>query len=682
MSRVIGAPTKIDLAVSMPLRRCGEGFPARHASRSIEDVFRKRLIAVTGIAVVVVVTVLALDFFSPFSYAHVRSLLRDAVARAGRKAPANPDLVFLAIDSNSVSLDQELDIDEMNGLVPGSIEDRALRSMAKLWPWPREVYGLVLERLIEAGAKVVIFDLTFPTPTTGDEPLRLALEKYRDHVVIGSNFIDTVSVGFMTQVASHTRPTDSLVPQTTPMDDRVAYTNFWPDNDDVVRRARFHTTFEQIQGTALGEQSERFLSLGGRGLTKAGLAGVVPPNLDDHLFRFTGGAREGFPPRSIFEIFVPDYWKRNYQNGEFFRGKIVLVGAEGNWQHDEHATPFGSMPGPELHLNAVNAAIHHQFLTEPTHGVTQLFTLGAAILAVILSLSVRSPWLRLALLVGLNLAHVRLTLAAFDSWSSYIPCLPVLLQLDLTVVLGFICDFTSERVEKARVRRTLEKYVSSNVVQEMLDRPAVFQQSLGGVVRPAAILFSDIRGYTLVSAKTDPQALVAQLNEYLSAMVECVFRYGGTLDKFIGDAVMAVWGNVQSEGATNDAANAVRAGLAMREELVRLNAEWRRRGLTELRAGIAINQGDVVVGNIGSPRRMEFTVIGDAVNVSWRLQELTKQVDCELVVSRSVATLVLEHFEVSALGSFRVAGFEEAVEIFSISQSIPVDRESLAALGA
>ena len=155
--------------------------------------------------------------------------------------------------------------------------------------------------------------------------------------------------------------------------------------------------------------------------------------------------------------------------------------------------------------------------------------------------------------------------------------------------------------------------------------PRQFEQSLGGVLKPVAILFSDIRGYSVVSARTDPQALVSQLNEYLSAMVECVFRHGGTLDKFIGDAVMAVWGNVRTDGIRNDATGAVRAAVAMREELVRLNAEWKERGLSELRVGIAVNHGEVVVGNVGSPRRMEFTVIGEAVNVSWRLQELTKQ---------------------------------------------------------
>ena len=165
------------------------------------------------------------------------------------------------------------------------------------------------------------------------------------------------------------------------------------------------------------------------------------------------------------------------------------------------------------------------------------------------------------------------------------------MQFNSTVLLGLVSDFTFERLEKHRVRRALERYVSTNVVRELLDSPRIFQESLGGVMKPAAILFSDIRGYSLVAAKLDPQTLVAQLNEYLSAMVDCVFRHGGTLDKFIGDAVMAVWGNAKSTGPRGDTICAVRAALEMRTELERLNRRWQQRGLPELRIGIGDQPG-------------------------------------------------------------------------------------------
>lgn len=647
-------------------------------------VFRRRIIIGIAIALLVFVAVVALDLFEPFTYMRSRNFVRDAIARAGRKTPPNPDLVFLAIDSESVSSTEDEEVDEIYGpLVPGSIEARALHGMKKQWPWSREIYGLVLERLVEAGAKVVIFDLTFPTPMTGDEPFRFALEKYRNRVVIGSNFVYAEKADGNGSVIIDSQPSDTLIAPTSPRDDRVGYSNYWPDDDDVVRRAQYRVTKEEINRIAPPDEAERFLSLGARAMTKSGFENCVPSGTDSHVFRYTAGPRVGFPPRSVIDIFDPISWKNRYKSGEFFRGKIVLVGAEGNWQHDDHPTPFGSMPGPELHLNAINAAIHSEFITELPHIAVQMAALVAAGTALALWFSVRAPWLRVLLLLAVNALDVWLTLLAFNKRSVYIPCLPFLIELDTTVLLGLVCDFTWERLEKARVRKTLEKYVSGNVVRELLDHRSAFQQSLGGVVKPATILFSDIRGYTSVSAKTDPQALVSQLNEYLSAMVECVFRYGGTLDKFIGDAVMAVWGNVQSEGVANDATNAVRAGLAMRDELARLNEDWRKRGMNELRIGIAVNQGDVVVGNVGSPRRMEFTVIGDAVNVSWRLQELTKQVDTEIVVSKSVSSLVVEHFELQEFGSFHLAGFAEPVEIFGISRAIAVSSErELAAIEA
>jgi adenylate cyclase len=251
-------------------------------------------------------------------------------------------------------------------------------------------------------------------------------------------------------------------------------------------------------------------------------------------------------------------------------------------------------------------------------------------------------------------------------------------ELNLAILLGLAADFTLERVEKRRVRQTLERYVSRDVVREMLDRPKLYEQSLGGVTKRVTILFSDIRGYSRVSAQSDPHALVAQLNEYLTAMVECVFRFGGTLDKFMGDAVMAVWGNVRSAGAAEDAVAAVRAALAMREELARLNEKWRGQGLPPLQIGIALNHGPVIAGNIGSPQRMEFTVIGDPVNVTWKMQELTKKVSADLVVSKSIEPLIVEHFELRPLGQHTLHNLPGEWEVFALSQPIATLRQGLA----
>lgn len=641
----------------------------------------KRSAIIIAIAATCLLAVFFLDQTAPSGYVRARNLLRDAIAREGRTTPPNPDLVFLAIDSASVGIEADADGDALFGSTADDVSaERALRLMSQSWPWPREVHALVLDRLMQAGARAVIFDLTFPTSTEGDTFFREALDRHRDHVVIGSNFVSTTENNSAGVIPGLKRPPDSLIPVTTPIDDRIGYTNFWADEDEVVRAAQYRVTAAQVDQRFALPNEEIFLSLGAAGLKKAGLYDRIPTWLASHRIRYTAPPREGFPPRSIFGIFAPRYWKGNYQSGEFFRGKIVLVGAEGNWQHDDLPTPFGSMPGPELHLNAMNAAIHGEFIGEMSHAAVRWVTAGAGLLGILLTLGVRSPWLRLLALIGAAVAYVWAALLAFNHLSLYIPFLPGLLELNVTVLLGLVCDFTWERVEKMRVRRTLERYVSTNVVQELLDNPRLFQQALGGVIKPVALLFSDLRGFSSFSARTDPQVLVGQLNEYLSAMVECVFRHGGTLDKFVGDAVMAVWGNVKSEGVRNDTANAVRAALQMRTELERLNHGWRARGLPELRAGIAVNQGEVVVGNIGSPQRMEFTVIGDVVNVCWKLQEFTKQLGSDLIVSENVSALLVEDFELAPLGLAKLPGSEKEFEICAVLGAIevPTDARPLA----
>ena len=600
-------------------------------------------------AFLTVAIVSALDVVRPYAYVRLCNLYRDGLSRGGQTTPTNPSLVFLAIDAASVNLD-ESDIEGLFDLGTGdSKESRALRLMSHRFPWSREVYALILERLVEAGAKVVAFDLLFPGQAEADPAFRAALDRYANHVVIGSNFVD----------GTLTRPSDTLIEQTSPIDHRIGFTNFWADDDEVVRRARFHVTFEQVRDTPIRTGSEQFSSLAAVALTQAGLARQVPPDLSDHAFRFTAPPRQGFPARSLFEIFVPAFWKNNYQSGEFFRNKIVIIGADGNWQHDEHPTPLGNMPGAELHLNAINAVLHGEFLRELPPPVRVGCCVAAGLIAVLVSLGLGMPWIRFVASIGLTAGFVGLGYLCFNRFSVYLPMVGPVMAMNTTMLLGLVYDFTSEHIEKVRLRRTLERYVSRDVVQELVNRPKQYGETLGGVVRPAAILFSDIRSFSVVTRTTAPEILVTQLNEYFTAMVECVFQHGGTLDKFIGDALMAVWGTLHSEGARHDAISAVRAALSMHERLGELNETWRAKGWSELRMGVGINYGEVVAGNVGSPRRMEFTVIGDAVNQSWRLQELTKKEQTAIIMSPSVALLVADEFLVRSLGDLQGGQVQE-----------------------
>ena len=622
----------------------------------------RRFFVISGFALLIFVGVVVLDSAKPLAYVRLGNLFRDAISRTGEKTPPNADLVFLAIDTASVNLD-ETDINQLFGLTSENPEEvRALRLMSHRFPWPREVYALVLERLVRAGARVVIFDLNFPGPADDDLVFRAALDRYSNRVVIGSNFVG----------GTLTRPSETLVRQTAPIDDRIGFTNFWADEDDIVRRARYGVTFDLVRETRSTSNSEKFPSIAAAALTKAGLGQNVPSDLDSRVLRFTAPPRIGFPPHSLFEIFVPAYWRQNYHSGEVFRDKIVIVGAEGNWQHDEHETPFGPMPGAEIHLNTINAALHNAFVTELPHGAGILLTALAAVIAIALSVSRIPPWWGVPVLVGLNAGIGWLAILLFNHASFYLPLVPFMIELNGTALVGLVADFTAERLDKSRLRRTLERYVSRDIVVEMLDKPAAYQESLGGSIKPVTILFSDIRGYSLISTRSNPHEVVNQLNEYFGAMVECVFRFGGTLDKFIGDAVMAVWGNIHTQGVARDARNAVQAALAMQQELAALNGRWLARGWPQLRTGIAVHHGEVVVGNVGSPQRMEFTAIGDAVNVTWKLQELTKQLGCDFIVSDSVQKAIDSSIGLRSLGFVDVPGVKESFEIFSSGDSTAV----------
>jgi adenylate cyclase len=266
---------------------------------------------------------------------------------------------------------------------------------------------------------------------------------------------------------------------------------------------------------------------------------------------------------------------------------------------------------------------------------------------------------------------------AYDRIGLFIVVVPVLIAFLGGGFLSLGFEYVVERLEKLRTRRTLERYVSKNLVKEVLDNPQSFYSSLRGVRIPATILFSDIVGFTSLTESADPELLVQQLNEYLSRMTAAVFGRNGTLDKFIGDAVMAVWGNVSSRGIVEDAKSCVRAALDMRRGLSMLNEKWKEEGIAPFAIGIGINQGTVLGGNIGSEDRADPTVIGDAVNLASRLEALTRIYHTDILVGAAVRDLVQDEFHFRSVALVQVKGKTEPVEIFSlIGEKVDISKEA------
>ena len=242
---------------------------------------------------------------------------------------------------------------------------------------------------------------------------------------------------------------------------------------------------------------------------------------------------------------------------------------------------------------------------------------------------------------------------------------PPVLGLVITGGFGIVLHYVVEQLERARIRAVLDKYVSKNVASVVMENSDSFEQALRGQSKCVTVLFSDIRGFTTISETQDPKVLVPQLNEYFLPMVDAVLREGGTLQKFIGDAIMAVWGDTHSLGLETDATHAVRTALQMRVALTQLNEQWGRNpSRLRLTSGIGINHGEVIVGEIGHPQRMEFTVLGDGVNLAARLESATKQFHCDILVGEKVEELTRGEFVYRRVDRLRLKGKTQAVEVF------------------
>ena len=589
----------------------------------------------------------------------------DFLQSEGRKTPTYSDIVFLGIDQTTLEL-PPFEPDEL-------ANNRALQLMtARPFPWSREVWALLLDRLFSAGARLVMFDLVFNPPNDGDPQFAEALQRYRGKVVLAANFDATKEMQAIV-------PNKVLIPPPPLADQRVGYVNFFPDPlDHRIRSIYYSLTERQLADQSPQPGEEVFYSLSARALQQIGRGADVPHDHRARLIRFS--ANEAYPPLPLYEVFDPKFWHANYRDGAFFKDKIVIVGSAAQVQHDVVDTPLGpDRPGPKLHLEALAAALSHQFLRMTPLWVDYILVVAAGIVAWLLIAFERRPLTALLLSIGIALAYLAVTRLAYDFTGLLLITIPVLAVFLLGSSFSLGYQYALERLEKQRTRRTLERYVSKNLVEEILDNPGGFYSSLKGVRIPATVLFSDIVGFTSLTENADPEALVKQLNEYLSQMTKAVFDNGGTLDKFIGDAVMAVWGNVRSQGKAEDAKAAVRAALAMRRELWNLNADWFKRGIAPFAMGIGINQGDVLGGNIGSHEKADPTVIGDAVNLASRLEGLTRTYGTDILLGPTAADLVRDEFHIRSVARVQVKGKTEPVEISTLigAHSAEIDKEFL-----
>jgi adenylate cyclase len=292
--------------------------------------------------------------------------------------------------------------------------------------------------------------------------------------------------------------------------------------------------------------------------------------------------------------------------------------------------------------------------------------LGLGAMALIVSLWMRAVLVKIFLFFALGGIFFEATQHIFTAYNVITPVAGAAIILFGCGAFGTLYDYLLEQYERQRTLDTFESMVSPGVAGLVLSHRGDLEKRLGGQRQEVVVLFGDIRNFTKMSERLEPETLVAQLNEYLERMVGIIQDEGGTLQKYIGDAVMAGWGDVRVQPPAEGAHHAVQAALKMQAALLELNEKWLNTPNREqLKLGIGLNHGEGIVGRIGHPRRMEFTVLGDAVNLAARLESATKQYRQPILVGESIFEMTKERFLYRFVDKLVVQGKTTSVRVYA-----------------
>ena len=540
------------------------------------------------------------------------------------------------------------------------------------WPWPRSLYAKALDFLNSAGVKAVGLDMIFsePNPYAGEDELLSAAMKKAGNVFMPLFFTDndTAATG-INRFALRTDPAISRLPlkkgtKSSPIAQILAALRgsgnafFVPDRDSIFRRLKH---FIACQGRVYPSFS-------------LALALFVDPDLKIEQIPFAadGGLNLKFYSRDSFQRFSISQLIQSQVNleegqasfvpAEKFRDKIVLIGATAPALFDNRPTPVNAVgAGFELHATALS-----NFLTRDFIRVLPAWLQWLLVFAAIVALN--GLLVRIKSIYGQMLAAAVVTLLAlagnfflfafgFDQ-----DFLPVLLGLLLTTADDVYDRYRRVRREKKFIQNAFKNYLSDSLLAEIMKNPQGL--NLGGEKKLVTIFFSDLAGFTTLSEKLPAEEVVNILNTYLERMTTVIMANGGFVNKFEGDAIMAFWGAPLA--SADQALQAMRTALRCQEELTELNKEFAAQALPSLGMRIGINSGEVIVGNIGSQKRFEYTVIGDAVNLASRLEGINKQYRTAVICGSLAAGMAAGRIALRRLDRVRVKGKQNPEEIFEV----------------
>jgi adenylate cyclase len=347
---------------------------------------------------------------------------------------------------------------------------------------------------------------------------------------------------------------------------------------------------------------------------------------------------------------------------EFFENKIVFVGTSLAGLFDLRNVPFmQTFPGVEIHTNILYTLLKQDFI-RPLSGLTTfLITVAFGVIMGIV-LSFTGPLLSIILLFIISIIHVLTCRILFIESNLWVEIISPILTIFITFSFVYVYRYLTEEKNKRFIRNTFSHFVTKSVVDELLANPDKIK--LGGEKKICTVFFSDIAGFTTISEQLSPEELVRLLNEYLTEMTGIVFKYDGMLDKYEGDAIMAVFGAPIAHG--NHAYNACRTALDSQIQLIKMRDLWRKQNRPQLKCRIGINSGPMVVGNMGSENRFDYTVMGDAVNLGARLESANKEYNSQIIIGDETYQMAKDLIIARPLDLLRVLGRGEPVSVYEL----------------
>jgi adenylate cyclase len=581
---------------------------------------------------------------------------RSQELRGPRKPPTG--VVIVGIDDYSLVQGQNADLSQ----------DKELRRLAN-WPWPRAIYDRVLDRLFSAGARAVGFDLLFDTPSShgpeDDAALATALRRHSGRVVLGAQVFESRGrVGGLTLSSAMPFLSEAAGPSSSGL------LNGLQDPDGYIR-LRPSTYAEQLRTSGMLDVPA---GLSSQLIAKGRLAEIPPPPILSNWRPLVDpyGPPRTIPTIPIWEVLESGSFARLRDQGTF-RNQVVLIGPTASVLQDIHRTAFAGaegMPGVEIHAAEIANRLEGRALYIPPLAWYLAPLLGLGILAIgLASTRTEKPQLRLGYLTLLAGGMVYAGLILLSTTGAGIGLLGL---SAFTFATGLVSagDATVRlQWNRLRLRRMLERYLSPAVAAQIASQPEEADELLGGKVSDVVVFICDVRGFTQRSTQMSQEGkaseLVLQLNEYFAVVVDTLQRKGAIIDKYMGDAVLAIFGVPLNRGMEVEVQSALEAILELQDKMVALNQRWADQGKDPWEQVMILSAGPVISGNIGCASRMDYTVIGDTVNMASRLEGVAKQSGRDIILSRVVGEHAAPEWALDRVGEFEIRG-QGAQEVFTM----------------